>query len=186
LRLLADWPPESVRANGQPLVSQPSDANSPGWHYDGNTLSTIIRVPSQLVSKAVQIEIRRSSDAIATRAQLDGFAGATARLRSAYDTLNQEWPFTWSPDPLIQAWQTGDRLGYHPETAHNELAQFARKYTAAQASVQQLLDSVANLSDDQLIEQLMKRPGAEKARERAKQYRTSLKLAIAQLKDGKP
>lgn len=186
LRLPADWPPESVSANGEPLTLLPSDATARGWHYDGNTLSTIIRVSSHPVSEAVHIEVRRVPGSLAIRAQLDGFAGATSRLHSAYDVLNQEWPFTWSPDPLIDAWQTGDRLSYHPDTARVELAHFSQRYTAAQTSVQQLLDSIANLSDDQLTEQLLKTQGTETARQRAQQYKASLERALAQLKDGRP
>jgi alpha-glucosidase len=185
LRLLADWPPESVVANGKALAFQSSDAITSGWHYEGNTLSTIVNIPSHSVSEAVRVEIRRTPGSQALRAQLDGFAGAIARLHSAYDVLNQEWPLAWSPDPLIDAWQTGDRLSYHPETARNELSHFAQKYIAAQASVQQLYDSVANLSDDQLLSIETKR-GSRTTLERAKHYRKSLECALAQLKDGKP
>jgi alpha-glucosidase len=185
LRLPADWPPESVVANGKVLAFQSSDAITSGWHYEGNTLSTIVNIPSHSVSEAVRVEIRRTPGSQALRAQLDGFAGAIARLHSAYDVLNQEWPLAWSPDPLIDAWQTGDRLSYHPETARNELSHFAQKYIAAQASVQQLYDSVANLSDDQLLSIETKR-GSRTTLERAKHYRKSLECALAQLKDGKP
>ncbi len=186
LRLPADWPPESVTVDGEPLAFQPSDATTPGWSYDGNTLSTIVRIPIYPTSKATHIEVHRVAGSQAARAQLDGFAGAVVRLHSAYDILNQEWPFAWSPDPLIDAWQTGDRLSYHPDTARDELSHFAQKYTAAQTSVQQLLDSVANLSDDQLVERLSKRPGGGNAKERAQNYKPSLERALAQLKDGKP
>jgi len=187
LRLPADWPPESVTANGESLALQPSDEITRGWCYDGNTLSTIVRVPSHSVSEATHIEVRRASGSQAARAQLDGFAGAIARLHSTYDTLNQEWPFVWSPDPLIDAWQTGDRLSYHPETARDELSHFAQRYTAAQTSVQQLLDSIANQSNDQLSAQLMKHRGGNNATpERAQRYRVSLERALAQLRDGKP
>jgi len=176
LRLPADWPPESVTSNSESLK----------WSYEGNTLTTVIHVPSQPVTEAVHIEVRRAAGSLAARAELDGFAGATARLRSAYDTLNQEWPFTWSPDPLIDAWQTGDRLSYHPEAARTELDNFAKKYAAAQQSVEQLYNPIANLSDDQLVEQLMKHRGADTAKQRAVAYKAALQRALAQLKDGKP
>lgn len=182
LRLPADWPPRSVTENGKPLDLQPSDANTPGWHYEGNTLSTVVRVSSHPVLEGVDIEVHRASG----RNHLDGFAGATARLHSAYDTLNKEWPFTWSPDALIDAWQTGDRISYHPDTAPAELEQFAQKYAAAEASVQHLLDAVANLSEDQLAAQLMQHRGAETSAQRAKRYKAALNLALAQLRDGKP
>jgi alpha-glucosidase len=186
LRLPGDWPPVSVTADSQPLEYQAMDQDAPGWHYDGNTLSTIVRVPSQSVSKPVHIKIRRGLDSLSTRGQLDGFAGATARLRSAYDTLNQEWPFTWSPDALIDVLQTGDRLSYHPETAHVELVHFAAKYAAAQASVQELLDPIANRPDNQLAQELMKNHGSETSQVRAEHYKASLERALAQLKDGTP
>jgi alpha-glucosidase (family GH31 glycosyl hydrolase) len=186
LRLPADWPPESVLANRESLPLQASDGSPCGWRYDGNTLSTIIRVPSHRVSEAIHIEIHRASGSLASRAQLDGFAGAIARLHFVYDTLNQQWPFAWSPDPLIEAWQTGNRLSYHPETAHTELSSFAQKYTVAQTSVQQLLDSIAGLSDEQIVKQLMKNRSGNSAAERAKNYKASLERALAQLRDGKP
>jgi len=176
LRLPADWPPESVTDNGRPVA----------WTYDGNTLTTIVHLASRPVSEAVHIEVRRPAGSLAKRGQLDGFAGATARLRSAYDTLNQEWPFTWSPDPLIDAWQTGDRLSYHPETARTEMAAFAGKYAAAQASVEQLYGPIANLPDDQLTQQLMKHRGADTDTRRALAYKAALQRALALLKDGRP
>ena len=44
------------------------------------------------------------------------------RLREAYDSLNQAFPIAWSPDELVDAMQTGDRLSYYPQQA----AQLAR------------------------------------------------------------
>lgn len=185
LRLPADWPPESVIVDGQALAFQPSDAITPGWSYDGNTLSTIVHIPSHSVSEAVHIELLRATGSMAARAQLDGFAGAIVRLHSAYDILNQQWSFVWSPDPLIEAWQTGDRLSYRPETARDELSHFAQRYNSAQASVQQLLEPIENLPDDQLSRQLSKR-GHNVAIEQAQLYKTALKRALAQLQDGNP
>jgi len=50
-----------------------------------------------------------------------------ARLRETYDILNGAWPQGWSPDPLIDAMQTGDRIGYHPETAFAEVSALPAK-----------------------------------------------------------
>ena len=153
--------------------------------YDGNTLSTIVHIPSHSVSEAAHIELRRATGSMAARAQLDGFAGAIVRLHSAYDILNQQWSFIWSPDPLIDAWQAGDRLSYRPETARDELSHFAQRYNSAQASVQQLLEPIENLPDDRLSRQLSKR-GHNVAIEQAQLYKTALKRALAQLQDGNP
>ena len=99
--------------------------------------------------------------------------------------LNQQWSFIWSPDPLIDAWQTGDRLSYRPEMARDELSHFAQRYNSAQASVQQLLEPIENLPDDRLSRQLSKR-GHNVAIEQAQLYKTALKRVLAQLQDGNP
>jgi hypothetical protein len=39
------------------------------------------------------------------------------------------------PDPLVDAMQSGDRLGYHPETAAAELAHLHQLLPTAQAAV---------------------------------------------------
>jgi len=116
IRLPGDWPPQSVSVDGKPL-SYTADTASPGWHFEGNTLTTVITVFARPVSESGTVVVRRSPDLVKRRAQLDGFAGALTRLREAYDTLNQTWPIGWSPDDLIDAMQTGDRLSYHPELA---------------------------------------------------------------------
>ena len=186
LHLVADWPPETVTANARVVRYEAKYTGIAGWHYDGNTLTTIIRVPAQSVAQGLHLEIRRGADSLAARAQLDGFAGAMVRLRSAYDVLNRQWPFTQSPDSLIDAMQVGDRLGYHPDRARQEMAAFAAKYATAQASVQELLDRVANLGDDELVRKLVANRGSEANPVRARRYKASLEQALAQLQDGNP
>jgi alpha-glucosidase len=60
------------------------------------------------------------------------------RLRGAYDALQQSPPFASAPDPLIDAMQTGDRLGYRPERAVAEIAHFHNLLPEAQSSVDAL------------------------------------------------
>jgi alpha-glucosidase (family GH31 glycosyl hydrolase) len=183
VRLPGDWPPESVTVNGTNLsFAQHSD--KPSWHYEGNTLTTILTTPRYAVTEHIVIRIRRSQGSLAARSQLNGFAGAETRLRSAYDALNAAWPFTWSPDPLIDAWQTGDRLSYKPQTAKQELARFPQLYSQGMSQVQNLADK-ANIPDQELLEQLMKNKGRDTTLERAQRYRASLQRALTLLKDGK-
>ncbi len=47
-----------------------------------------------------------------------------ARLRETYNALNMTPPAATPPDILIDAMQTGDRMGYHPELAQKEIAHF--------------------------------------------------------------
>jgi alpha-glucosidase len=58
---------------------------------------------------------------------LDGVAGKLTRLRETYDILNAAWPAAGSPDSLVDAMQTGDRMSYHPETAFAEVSGLSAK-----------------------------------------------------------
>jgi alpha-glucosidase len=73
---------------------------------------------------------------------LDGFAGSMTRLRAAYDALNGMWPVAAPPDSLIDAMQSGNRLGHHPERAEEEVAHLHKTLPQAQAAVAQISSSV--------------------------------------------
>jgi alpha-glucosidase len=138
VRLPADWPPASVTVNGV-AVKQAGAQGNGGWSYQGNTLTTIIPVPSGSVEAKVTVEVHRAAGLTARRSELDGFAGAMTRLRGAYDAMNQTWPVSTPPDTLIDAMQSGDRLGYHPESAPQELAHFHDVLPRAQAAMAALV-----------------------------------------------
>ncbi|HUC42177.1 MAG TPA: DUF5110 domain-containing protein, partial [Candidatus Micrarchaeaceae archaeon] len=140
LRLPADWPPASVTVNGVP-VKRAASPGEKGWSFLGNTLTTIILVPSQSVATKVSIEVRRAPGLTARRSELDGFAGRITRLRAAYDALQQTWPVSESPDSLVDAMQSGTRLTYHPERAVAELQHFHQVLPQAQSAVASLTDS---------------------------------------------
>ncbi|MFP5204964.1 MAG: TIM-barrel domain-containing protein [Acidobacteriota bacterium] len=146
LRLPADWPPESVTVNGRPVPQ--GGAGKPGWTFAGDTLTTVIPTSGYSVAGQVTIEVRRSNSLIEQRHQLDGFAGAMTRLRGAYDALQQTWPVAWPPDALVDAMQTGDRIGYHPEQAADEIAHFHDMLPKAQAAVAEVNSTFAQKLDD--------------------------------------
>jgi len=161
LRLPADWPPESVLVNG--VAMHKGDATGKGgWHYEGNTLTTVIPVVSQSVEKAVVIEVKRAAGMTARRAELDGFAGAMTRLRGAYDALYKTGPIAGPSDALIDPMQTGDRLSYFPERAAEEIARFHELLPKAKAAVeatgkdfdQKIEDYAAHFNRDWQIQQL--------------------------------
>jgi hypothetical protein len=93
LRLPADWPPASVTANGVPLHFA-LDTKQQGWHFEGNSLTTVIPVAATSVHATTTVTIRRASGSLAQRKQLDGFAGEMHRLRQAYDQLSNDYPAT--------------------------------------------------------------------------------------------
>ena len=121
LRLPGNWPPSSVSVNGKAL-SYSRRKGDTGWRFDGNTLTTVITTPRLPVTEAVKISVRTDLAMVRNRVLLDDFAGKMTRLREAYNILNANWPEAWSPDPLVSAMQTGDRIGYYPNTAFAEMS----------------------------------------------------------------
>jgi alpha-glucosidase len=137
LRLPADWPPASVTVNGV-SVNRAGPLGKDGWSFEGNTLTTVIPVPRVSVATKVTIEVRRAPGMTARRGEIDGFAGAMTRLRGAYDAMRDSEPGGDPPDILVDAVQTGDRLGYHPENAAEEIAHFHEVLPKAQAAVAEI------------------------------------------------
>ena len=197
IRLPGDWPPADVTVNGTKLPFA-MHGSKPGWHYEGNTLTTVITTLRFSVAERVIIRVHRPAGSLASRSQLDGFAGAETRLRAAYDTLNAGSPLMWSPNVLIDVWQTGDRLSYKPQTAKQELTRFPQLYAEGMARVQNLATQ-AHVSDANLMEQFAqnhpKSVSLEAARlyikehttpERLQRYRDLLDRSLRLLQDGKP
>lgn len=137
LRLANDWPPESITVNGAP-VKHADPTGKGGWSFVGNTLTTVIPTANFSTASRVTIEIRRAAGLTARRSELDGFAGAMTRLRGAYDAVQATFPFASATDPLVDAMQTGDRLGYHPERAVEEIAHFHQVLPTAESSLTSL------------------------------------------------
>jgi alpha-glucosidase len=137
LRLVGDWPPSSVTVNGAPVHRVQNDS-APGWRYDGNTLTTIVRTTSFTTTTGVNIAIKISPELARQASLLDGFAGRMVRLRETYDILNQSWPEGWTPNEVVDAMQTGDRITYHPETALTELTSFAQKVAALPKQIEDM------------------------------------------------
>jgi len=121
LRLPGNWPPSSVSVNGE-SVAYSKNKDAPGWRFEGNRLTTVIRTHCFRLADVVTFTMRIDPEMARNRSMLDGFAGKITRLRETYDILNATWPAGWSPDSLIDAMQTGDRISYHPETAFAEVS----------------------------------------------------------------
>jgi alpha-glucosidase (family GH31 glycosyl hydrolase) len=147
LRLPADWPPASVTVNGT-AVTHAGPVGEGGWSYEGNTLTTVIPLQATDIAERVTVEVRRADGLTARRDELDGFSGAMTRLRGAYEAMHQTWPLSSPPDALVDAMQSGDRLGYHPERATEELAHFHDVLPRAQAAVQAIGQGFASRPPD--------------------------------------
>ena len=70
------------------------------------------------------------------------------RLRGAYDAMHQTWPLSSPPDLLVDAMQAGDRLGYHPEKAKEEIAHFHMVLPQAKAAIETIGQTYAQRLDD--------------------------------------
>ena len=149
VRLPADWPPASVTVNGVAL-KHAGPTGKGGWSFEGNTLTTVIAVPSGSVTSHVTVEVKRAAGLTAKRGELDGFAGAMTRLRGAYDAMQITWPVSSPPDVLTEAMQTGDRLSYYPERAVEEIAHFHELLQKAQANLAETDSTFSKHLDDYL------------------------------------
>ncbi|HKN60284.1 MAG TPA: TIM-barrel domain-containing protein, partial [Candidatus Acidoferrales bacterium] len=127
VRLRGTWPPASVTVNG---ASASHAETVPGWSYDAGTLTTVVRTRTISTASPVTISVKIKPALAPQRALLDGFSGKMTRLREAYDILNATWPNGWTPDELIDAMQTADRIGYHPQDAFVELTSLQEKLAA--------------------------------------------------------
>jgi len=134
LRLPGSWPPASVHVNGN-SVAYSKNKDAPGWHFEGNTVTSVIRTQRLSVMNPVTFSVRIDPKLARDRAMLGGFAGKISRLRETYDILNATWPAAWSPDSLIDAMQTGDRISYHPETAFAEVSALPKKLAGLSAQI---------------------------------------------------
>ena len=137
VRLPADWPPVSVTVNGK-TVSFVEPGEPGGWTFEGNTLTTVIPVPSGSVNAKVVVEVQRANGRVAERAELDGFPGAMTRLREVEDALQQTGPVAGPSIALRDALQTGDLISYYPERIDGALKHFHEQVAKANADVAQL------------------------------------------------
>jgi len=179
-----DWPPVSVMVNGEPLRSTADNA-AEGWRYEGNTLSTTARTRSYPVNTSVIIVFHRKTGMLQQRALLNGFPGAIERLRTSLGLLNSTWPVVLPPNVLIEAAQTGNRIGYAPSTALTEMQQFADQYRQALASVTEL-HKATSLSDSQIMTTLAISNDMQKISKALPLFRTGIAKAMALLEDGLP
>jgi len=182
LLLPGDWPPSSVEVNGKAL-SYTARSSASGWHFEGNTLTTVINIPALPTKEAVSIVVRRAAKLEQREAELDDFAGTMTRLREAYDALNQTWPIGWSPDELVDAMQTGDRLSYHPEVAGEQITHLREMLPKVPGSINRLEQSLGEQERRALAERLKTEYKSDKEQNVGASYKEKLARARAALAD---
>ena len=96
------------------------------------------------------------------------------RLREAYDSLNQTFPLAWSPDELVDAMQTGDRLTYFPGQAAEHIDHFRAILPQAVAKVKDMNKPLSNENVD---------PNSELVQRKVSEYQERVTRAEAALAD---
>jgi hypothetical protein len=182
LLLPGDWPPESVEVNGKSL-NYTGKASASGWHYEGNTLTTVINIPVMPTTEEVKIAVRRAANLERREAELDDFAGTMTRLREAYDALNQTWPIGWSPDDLVDAMQTGDRLSYHPELAGEQITHLRAVLPKVPQAIDDLEKNLGEQQKQALAQRLKTEYKSENEQNVGAGYKEKLARARAALAD---
>jgi alpha-glucosidase len=182
VRLPGDWPPDSVQVNGA-AVRYAAKTGAPGWRFDGNTLTTVITIARFPVTSRVVVRVHRSAALVARAAELDGFAGLMTRLHETYDSLNSLWPLGWSPDVLVDAMESGDRLSYRPQTAGTELTHFRDVLPQAMAAVQEMAQPMDKAAQKRVLEVVGADAKSQVAFDRIQKYQQTTARAEAQMED---
>ena len=125
IRLPLTFPPESVSCN-EKMILYSREENVVGWKYDGDKLQTIIKLPKFKTSEKVEVVVKILDSLQGKMQLLNGVVGKIARFKRVMPLLNSLWTKEWSPDILIEAAQTGNRIGLHPENALQELEKLER------------------------------------------------------------
>ncbi len=132
LRFPGALPPRAVTSAGRAFGFARATAacDPPCWTVDGDTLTTIVRVPRSPVTETVEIVVTPAVASPGVERAVDGFAGRLVRLARAMEGLNRTWPTGWSPDALVEAVQTGRRIEVDPASAPREVAALVDRWPA--------------------------------------------------------
>lgn len=132
LRLPGALPPRAVTSAGRRFHFARATAacDAPCWTVDGDTLTTIVRVPRSRVTDTVEIVVTPAAASSDQERAADGFAGRLVRLARAMEVLNRTWPTGWSPDSLVEAVQAGRRIEVDPASAPREVAALVDRWPA--------------------------------------------------------
>ncbi len=137
VRLEGTLPPAAVIIGAEKLPFV-KDSTGTGWSYIGDRLTTVIRLPSRSVKEKIELTVswdgmKQNNDAVT-----QGVRGELSRLRRVMAILNTQWPKEWSPEILIAAVQTGNRMGIQPGRALLELQDLDVKFGRVKAEIQTL------------------------------------------------
>jgi alpha-glucosidase len=141
IRIPGSLPPEKVMVNGSTELNYEPCDTCVGWRYVGDTLMTVITLPQFPTDQEVTVEVSSPRVTAHIDSLTNGFTGKITRLRVVMNLLDGQWPHEWSPDILVAAEQTGNRIELKPSTALKELETF-------DANIPEILKQVKALDID--------------------------------------
>jgi hypothetical protein len=121
VRCLFAWPPTSVECNGT-IIPPGKLGDSTGWSYDGDRMAVVVRLPRGDATKQRELVLKGVS-----ASRMTAIPGAMNRLHRAMGLLNNAWPREWSPEDLVLAVQTGNRITLRPASASEEAAKIVQR-----------------------------------------------------------
>ncbi len=133
-------PPEKILCNGKEVIYS-NEEKDMTWRYDGNKLMLTIALPKFSVREKIEIEIELQKDNKDFINIMNGFPGKINRLKRGMFLLNTIWPKEWSPDSLIEAFQTGNRIEINPQNTKIELIEFEKTLPVAIEDVRKLKEA---------------------------------------------
>jgi hypothetical protein len=119
VRIAGVWPPAKIICNGK-AIPRAAGVGRTGWRYRGSTSTLEVSLPSFRRSETVTVKILPRA-AEPPRSLLDGVPGTLRRLKNVMALINSQWPAEWSPDSLVAAAQTGNRMELEPAQAQEEV-----------------------------------------------------------------
>jgi alpha-glucosidase len=132
VRLECSWPLSSLTINGKPVPHVKGEGET-GWRYDGNTAAVVITTPKLKSRGALEIVAQFPSPSKGDRPE--GVRGMIARFKRVMPVMNGFWPKEWSPEVLIHAAQTGNRMGLNPARAKEEAGMMVANIPAIRAAI---------------------------------------------------
>lgn len=108
--------------SGTQTLTRTNSDSAAGWHYDGSSFTTVVQLPEAFVRDTTTLEV--TFPAAMDDLRLDGMRGYTARLHRGMDLLNSLWEDDWTPETMIDLYQTGRRIELRPQAAERELTTF--------------------------------------------------------------
>ncbi|MHB9133444.1 MAG: glycoside hydrolase family 31 protein [Armatimonadota bacterium] len=138
VRLPGTVPPENVHVGGFALPWA-YRLEGWGWSYDGDTATTIIRLPEIDIEQGVEVTVVKN--AAVPESLAFGLQGILARLArvSYYNTIATSWLILHQKERIgIEAAQTGNRISRDPASFKAEVTQLRRLINALPTMLDEL------------------------------------------------